>query len=80
MVIPPGVMPSDGVTSISVDDPANPTGFVVGVNSPTNFAGQTGSVVLTPQVPLLPWSGWPVLLGLGLAGGWLAVRRARPQA
>ena len=51
------VMPSDGRLSISVSAPANPaSGFVVGENSPTNFAGVTGTVVLPERVPSL--SGW----------------------
>jgi hypothetical protein len=52
MTIPPGVMPSDGILSISVDYPAVPTGFVVAVNSPTNFAGETGTVVLPLEVAI----------------------------
>ena len=63
--IPLGTMPSDGILSISVIDPASPTsGFTVGVNSPTNFAGDTGSVMLAPQVPALGSGGRGLLLGL----------------
>lgn len=71
MTIPPGVMPSDGRLSIRVDDPAAPTGFVVGLNSPTNFAGETGSVVLPAAVPSL--SGWAMALAAALvvAVAWL---------
>ena len=50
IVIPPGVMPSDGVQSITVVDPLLPT-YSVGTNSPTNFAGDTGTVVLPAGVP-----------------------------
>src|SRR5512145_703920 len=49
--IPPGVMPADGVNSIHVVNPANPGNppvYSVGTNSPTNFAGLTGTVVLPP--------------------------------
>ena len=49
--IPPGVMPSDGVHSITVVDPVTAT-YSVGVNSPTNFAGETGTVVLTIAVEI----------------------------
>jgi hypothetical protein len=41
--IPPDVMPSDGVHSITVVDPVLPT-YSVGVNSPTNLAGDTGTI------------------------------------
>lgn len=49
--IPPGVMPTDGVNSISVVDPQVPT-YSVGTNSPTNFAGETG--VVDPAATPLP--------------------------
>lgn len=63
--IPPGVMPSDGVNSISVVEPATPMSFSVGVNSPTNFAGETGTVVLPASgVPSL--ATWSALLALTL--------------
>jgi hypothetical protein len=60
ILIPPDVMPSDGIHSITVVDPVAPT-YSAGVNSPTNFAGDTGSVVLGAAVP-----------ALGLYGHWLA--------
>lgn len=50
--IPPGVMPVNGLDSITVVDPTVPT-YAVGINSPTNFAGETGTVVL----PCPPGSG-----------------------
>ena len=65
MVIPPGVMPSDGVQSITVVNPAAPAGFTVGVNSPTNFAGETGNVVLPPGVPAMSATGRGILVALG---------------
>ena len=61
--IPPGVMPSDGALSITVVNPApieNPT-YSVSLNSPTNFAGETGSVVLPTGVPALSPSSLLVL-------------------
>lgn len=49
--IPPNTMPSDGVNSLNVIDPAVPNdGFYVAVNSPTNLAGDTGTVTL-PELP-----------------------------
>ena len=66
IAIPPGVMPSDGVQSITVVDPLTPT-YSVGVNSPTNFAGETGTVVLAPFVPSL--ASW----GTGLAAALVAI-------
>jgi hypothetical protein len=48
--IPPGAMPSDGINSITVVDPNVPT-YSMGTNSPTNFAGETGTVVLGSPVP-----------------------------
>jgi hypothetical protein len=63
--IPPGVMPSDGVMSITVDDPDLPT-YTVGVNSPTNLAGDTGTVDLSIAVPA--GRAWRVPLSLLLVG------------
>ena len=65
IVIPPGVMPSDGVMSITVEDPDLPT-YTVGVNSPTNLAGDTGTVVLPPAVP--SGRAWGIPLSLLLVG------------
>lgn len=73
--IPPGVMPSDGVMSISVEDPDIPT-YTVGVNSPTNLAGDTGTVVLPPEVP--SGHAWGVPLSLLLVGtGVLSIAYSR---
>jgi hypothetical protein len=78
--IPPGVMPSNGVDSISVVNPANPgvpPVYSVATNSPTNFAGQTGTVVLPNAVPSASPSLRALLatafVGLGILG--LARRR-----
>ena len=79
IVIPPGVMPVEDGLSISVDNPAAPTGYVVGLNSPTNLLGETGTVILPLEVPSLP-GGWIVLAALLLGtGGWFYARRARPR-
>jgi hypothetical protein len=63
--IPPGVMPSDGVHSISVVDPVAPT-YSVDVNSPTNLAGDTGTVVLPAAVP--SGRSWGIPLSALLVG------------
>jgi hypothetical protein len=80
--IPAGVMPSDGTLSISVVTPANPGNppvYSVGVNSPTNLAGQTGTVVLATAVPAAsrPWLAVlaAALVALGLL---VIVRRSHP--
>lgn len=76
ITIPPGVMPSDGVHSITVVDAAAPT-YSVGVNSPTNFAGETGTVVLPPPgIPALPLvaAGLSALLVAGIAWRGLGAR------
>ena len=74
IVIPPGVMPSDGLHSITVVDPDLPS-YSVGVNSPTNFAGSTGSVPGTQVPSVSPWGG--LLAALTLCGAaWLAPRFA----
>jgi len=79
MTIPPGLMPSDGRLSISVDDPAEPTDFIVGENSPTNFAGATGTVVLPERVPSLSGRalGLAALLVVGVAWPRLVGRSRR---
>ncbi len=65
--IPPGVMPSDGWQSITVVDPNAPT-YSVGVNSPTNFAGEKGIVILSPPVPSGSYWGIPLMLMLLATG------------
>lgn len=74
--IPSDTMPSDGSTSLHLIDPATPQmGFVTGPNSPTNFAGETGTVTLATPLPATadPW----LLAGLALCvlgAGALALR------
>jgi hypothetical protein len=77
IVIPPGVMPSDGTNSITVVDPDAPT-YSVGVNSPTNFAGVTGTVVLPAAVPTMRWPALTALASLLLAATLWRLRRRRP--
>lgn len=80
IVIPPATMPSDGVMSITVDDPLVPS-YTVGVNSPTNFAGDTGTVDLSPPPPTVIPSSSPagvvaiVLISAGL--GFMSLRRRK---
>lgn len=72
--IPPGVMPVQGGLSISVVDPNVPT-YSVGPNSPTNLAGDTGTISLPSGVPSL--QGWwlPIAALLLAMGGWAYARR-----
>ncbi len=55
--IPPGVMPDDGVHSIRVVDPLVPS-YTVEVNSPTNFAGETGTIEGPPVPPVPTFHGY----------------------
>jgi hypothetical protein len=68
-----GTVPTNGISSLD-----RISG--VGVNSPTNYAGQTGSVDLsaTPTVPMLPppMLTFAMLLVLGVGAGFLVTRRA----
>jgi hypothetical protein len=66
IVIPPGEMPTDNYHSITVVDPLIPT-YEVTVNSPTNFAGQTGSI---------PASIVPAVSRTGLAAAALLLAAA----
>ena len=65
----PGQLPLDGVHSLNHD-------LTTGVNSPTNYAGQSGSVNLA-SVPALPLSWLGSLVVGALLVGWL-VLRVRP--
>jgi len=82
LTIPAATMPSDGTDSLHLVDPEDPgLGFVTGPNSPTNFAGETGTVVLpSPQPVGLPaTSAWGLAAGVSLAAlaCWIAARRNR---
>jgi hypothetical protein len=61
-----GQIPLDGVHSLNHD-------LTTGVNSPTNFAGQSGSVSLV-TVPALPLVWMSALVGGALLLGWLLLR------
>jgi hypothetical protein len=78
IVIPPGIMPTDGAQSLHVVNPAvpgNPPVYSVGVNSPTNFAGDTGTVALA--VPSLSVPGAALLVAVS---AWAQTRRRAQQA
>jgi hypothetical protein len=69
-----GTVPTDGVHSLL------PNGSTA-VNSPTNFAGNAGSVNLAAAVPMLPrWGILLLVLALLFAGSGLLVLRPRPTA
>ena len=75
--IPPATMPTDGLLSLHVIDPANPdSAYASGLNSPANFAGVTGTVVLPGQavVPASSRGGIASLVALLLLAAW-ATRR-----
>lgn len=65
-----GAVPTDGIHSLARDGSTN-------VNSPTNFAGQSGSVNLAAGVPMVQTWGLIVLVGalLLMASGLLGMRR-----
>src|SRR6185503_13176295 len=64
-----GQLPTDGTHSLNND-------HTIGTNSPTNWAGQTGSVHLA-GVPALPLEWLAVLCAGAVIGGWLVLRRER---
>jgi hypothetical protein len=82
IAIPPQTMPSDGLRSLYITNPqeSNPAPiFAIAFNSPTNFAGQTGMVVISQAVPAAspPWLG---LLGVGVAALGLFVLARQQRA
>jgi hypothetical protein len=81
LTIPPGVMPSDGVQSLHVTIPPS-VSFSTGANSPTNFAGETGSIE-PPLVPALPLPPAALAAAAVAAIAWLGLRlrgRGGPRA
>jgi hypothetical protein len=81
LTIPAQTMPSDGVNSLIVTNPNQfnpPPVFSTGPNTPTNFAGQTGTVVLG-EAPIPAASPtWLTVLAFGLAGlGLLAIAQRK---
>jgi hypothetical protein len=77
ITIPPGVMPTDGYRSIRVVDPSTPS-YVEETNSPTNFAGETGTIVL--DIPSQSDSTLAALAPLLVAAAWLVRRTLRRRA
>lgn len=78
IIIPPDTMPSDGTLSLFVTnpDPNNPPpAYDTALNSPTNFAGQTGTVVLPPVPAASP--AWLAVLGVGVGALGLFVLARR---
>lgn len=74
--VPFGSVPTDGVTSLQLDFAGNPS---TGVNDPTNFAGETGSIIATAAVHALPalgpWGAVALVAALGAANVVAARRR-----
>lgn len=71
----PGAVPLDGLKSLSL------VGGPTEVNSPTNYAGETGSVDISIPVPTMSAGGLGVLVLLMiLAGGMIVTRRHRSAA
>ncbi len=66
-----GAVPTDGVHSLLRNG-------TTAVNSPTNFAGQTGSVNLGSSVPVLPTWGLIVLVGAMLLAASGMLRKRGP--
>jgi len=68
VTLAPGALPTDGVHSIERD--LDTQALTVIVNSPTNFAGVTGSVGLPTPVPTGHLAAWIVLSLLGGTVAW----------
>jgi hypothetical protein len=68
----PGELPTDGILSLNRNG-------TTGTNSPTNYAGVSGSVDASPNVPAASTWGLVAMLVLLAAGGAaLITRRAKP--
>lgn len=71
-----GAVPTDGVTSLDANG-------LPQLNSPTNYAGQSGSVDASPSPPIPSLSGWGVAVlfgGLLAAAAWRLAFGARARA
>jgi len=62
-------LPTDGLMSLAGD------GVTTALNSPTNYAGATGSIDATGQVPTVSAWGILVMVGLLLSAGTLLLKR-----
>ncbi len=62
-------LPTDGILSLAAD------GVTTAINSPTNFAGDAGSVNPSGPVPTVSEWGMVVMVGLLLSVGTLLIRR-----
>jgi hypothetical protein len=82
LTIPPDTMPSNGTNSLHLVHPANPSlGFTTGPNSPTNFAGETGTV--GGAIPIPATSDWGIVASVAvvLLATWaLGLRNRRVSA
>ena len=68
----PGVLPVNGLLSLNKDG-------TTGVNTPTNFAGQTGTVNIS-TTPAMPAVWFAALVVSALLAGALVLRSTRPGA
>ncbi|MBW2292884.1 MAG: hypothetical protein JRG89_04065 [Deltaproteobacteria bacterium] len=81
LTIPAETMPSDGTASLHLVDPSNAgLGFITGPNSPKNFDGETGTVVL--PTPLPTSSEWGTISSLAIiaVGTWALGWRNRSSS
>ena len=75
VTLPPGLMPTDGVSSVHRDPETGE--LSVGLNNPINFADETG-VIRVPGIPAVGTLGLVGLAALGMLLGLRALpRRAR---
>lgn len=66
------LLPTDGSFSLNRDG-------TTGVNSPTNFAGETGSVIASPPIPALSRSSLVVMM-IAFLSAAIVITRARRQS
>jgi|CXWL01.1.fsa_nt_gi hypothetical protein len=72
-----GVLPTDGVNSIQITN-FNTHTFVTGPNTPTNYAGQTGSI--SGNIPAVSeWGVVLIALSILVAGSLLIRQRSQTQ-
>lgn len=76
----PGQLPIDGVNAIRITDYNSDT-FVTEANTPTNYAGQTGTINAGPPVPAMSTIGFMVAAaGMAVAARIVLRRRAAAAA